>query len=151
MLHACTHTHTHTHTHTLCGMCWLHADSAELGFIAFISEGQWSGVGISRQSKPLGGRRLVKFQAQRKGKPRFLKPRRFPPLQCSLEMAQAVWPGAKRQWQQLTGSAKPGSKQLKRESVISWRGCKQKAGDAFSFLSWSGLSTTSLATWSGSN
>ena len=58
-----THTHTHTYTHTLCGVCWLHADSAELGFIAFISEGQWSGVGISRQSKPLGGRRLVKFQA----------------------------------------------------------------------------------------
>ena len=53
MLHTHTHTHTHKHTHTLCGMCWLHGDSA------FISEGQWSGAGISRQSKPLGSRRFI--------------------------------------------------------------------------------------------
>lgn len=78
------------HTHTQCGMCWLHADSSELGFIAFISEGQWSGVGISRQSKPLRGRRVGKVSGTEERETSLSEVQMLPPLQCSLELARAV-------------------------------------------------------------
>ena len=53
--------------------------SSYLNLLRLMSQG----VGISRQSKPLGSR-FIKFQAQGKGKPCFPKSKHFPPLQGSL-------------------------------------------------------------------